>query len=264
MAGYFEKFRQALFMPARVLSWAISSVIVGFAGPFGTFDHLALPLRLAYWSAIIALSIIIVTAIRTWLRFKWPKMPFWRHASIASVLTASIFSPIVFAVTPPLLSPDAAFIPFWQLFLVVLSITLGVHALIYIMHPDARRSADPLSRIMRRLPADLRAPLLRLTGRNHTVEVATEKGATTLRMRLSDAIDEADGCDGLCVHRSHWVTKHAIVGSKRENGRYFLTLSDGYEVPVSRKYQPNVEAAGLLENAETTGVTTELRVVAGQ
>jgi DNA-binding LytR/AlgR family response regulator len=48
------------------------------------------------------------------------------------------------------------------------------------------------------------------------------------------------------VHRSHWVAEDAIRETLRRDGRVFLTMTDGAEIPVSRSYQKALREAGLL------------------
>lgn len=101
--------------------------------------------------------------------------------------------------------------------------------------------------LLKRLPAEARSRILRLSAADHVVRVVTDKGETELRMRFSDAVNEMDGVEGYCTHRSHWVAVEAISGTRREAGRWVVELCNGDEVPVSRKYQPDLEAAGLLK-----------------
>ncbi|MBE0452617.1 MAG: LytTR family transcriptional regulator [Roseovarius sp.] len=102
-------------------------------------------------------------------------------------------------------------------------------------------------RLARRLPEALQgADILRLSGNGHTVEVVTDQGAHTLRLRLSDAIDEMEPVAGMCTHRSHWVTLAAMTGRECREGKVFLRLSNGERVPVSRTYAPQLEAAGVI------------------
>ena len=63
---------------------------------------------------------------------------------------------------------------------------------------------------------------------------------------FADAMAELDGVDGVQVHRSYWVARKAVEGAVRRNGRHYVTLIDGSEVPVSRSYRRNAESAGLI------------------
>jgi DNA-binding LytR/AlgR family response regulator len=74
----------------------------------------------------------------------------------------------------------------------------------------------------------------------------TDRGTETLRLRLSDAIDEMEPVEGLCTHRSHWVALAAITASERRQGKLFVRLSNGERVPVTRTYAPKLEAAGVI------------------
>jgi hypothetical protein len=101
-------------------------------------------------------------------------------------------------------------------------------------------------RLMRRLSPEVQGEILRLTGQDHHIEIATEHGCETLRLRLSDAIREALPVAGLQVHRSHWVATAHVVSVRRDGDRAVLTLSDGTEIPASRSHLSALRAAGLL------------------
>ncbi|MFN6942712.1 MAG: LytTR family DNA-binding domain-containing protein, partial [Parvibaculum sp.] len=58
-------------------------------------------------------------------------------------------------------------------------------------------------------------------------------------------IAETEGMEGMQVHRSHWVANGAVVRSARRDGRVYLQLADGSEIPVSRSYLKPVREAGL-------------------
>ncbi|NHX28361.1 LytTR family transcriptional regulator, partial [Escherichia coli] len=102
-------------------------------------------------------------------------------------------------------------------------------------------------RLLERLAPDMHGPILRCSAVGHLVEVQTDKGVSKLRMRFSDALAELDGIAGMQVHRSHWVSRHAVSGHLMEKGRVFLQLQDGSLIPVSRNYRDVVEENGLIE-----------------
>ena len=104
----------------------------------------------------------------------------------------------------------------------------------------------PQPRLHRRLPADFTGRVLRLTVRDHFVDVVTTDGTFTLRSRFADAIDEMEPVVGHCTHRSHWVARDAIESVERAGGKIHLRLVNGDRVPVSRKYRPGLEKAGLV------------------
>jgi DNA-binding LytR/AlgR family response regulator len=87
----------------------------------------------------------------------------------------------------------------------------------------------------------MRAPLLRLSVRDHYVDVVTEAGTTAVLIRLGDAITEVGGIPGTRVHRSHWVAASAVRLSTPASGKAVLQLSDGSKVPVSKTYRAAVQ-----------------------
>ena len=103
-----------------------------------------------------------------------------------------------------------------------------------------------LPRLLDRLPEDVAGEVFRLSGRDHHVEVVTATGTATVRMRFSDAIAEMEPVRGHCAHRSHWVSEAAIRDVERDGAKIFLRLVNDDQVPVSRKYKPHLEDAGIL------------------
>lgn len=101
-------------------------------------------------------------------------------------------------------------------------------------------------RLHQRLPEEFDGQVYRLTGRDHYVDVVTCKGTFTIRSRLADAIAEMEPVAGYCAHRSHWITAEAIAGVEKQGAKTFLRLRNNDLVPVSRKYYPGLEEAGLI------------------
>ena len=100
--------------------------------------------------------------------------------------------------------------------------------------------------LAKRLPEGVEGEILHLSVSDHHVDIHTENGSASVRMRLADAIELMGGEPGVRPHRSHWVTQKAIEGTVREQGRLFLTLKTGARVPVSRGAKPVLEQAGIL------------------
>lgn len=105
---------------------------------------------------------------------------------------------------------------------------------------------SPLPRIYKRLPDGFSGQILRLTVRDHSVDVVTDQGIHTIRSRFGDAIDEMAPITGHCTHRSHWVTEAAIESVERSGGKIHLRLINDDLIPVSRKYRPGLEDAGIV------------------
>jgi len=244
MVVFLSKFRQELFKPVKLVVWMFLSAFIGFSGPFGSYMSMSLPVRFLYWSTIVASSIILVSVIKCLLYALRPNTGFWQHALLTSGIFSLIYTPLVHIGTRVFFKASEIYIlPVRNLFVMVFAISVSIHAIKYSLTAGSRQNQP---RLMRRLPEEIRAPILRLTVRDHHVDVFTEKGEVELRLRFADAVEEMEGVDGLCVHRSHWVTVAAVTGSERANGRIFLILRDGSKVPVSRKYRDNVASRGLI------------------
>lgn len=105
---------------------------------------------------------------------------------------------------------------------------------------------SPTEKFLSRLPVKYRtAELWALCSEDHYLRVYTSLGEELILMRLSDAVKELDH-SGLQVHRSWWVAEKAVRDSSKDKGKLRLHLPDETEVPVSRSYQAEVQAAGLV------------------
>ena len=89
--------------------------------------------------------------------------------------------------------------------------------------------------------------ILALQAEDHYVRVHTDKGSDLILMRLGDAVSEMGDTPGARSHRSWWVAKKAVTGTRRENGRAWLQLSNAIEAPVSRNYIVELRKAGWLD-----------------
>ncbi|MFB9151065.1 LytTR family DNA-binding domain-containing protein [Roseovarius ramblicola] len=228
--------------------WLTACLIAVVAGPFGTFQTMSFGLRLAYWGTVITSGLalgalvhaVFLTICRGW-------HPFWIDLKAAALIT-TLLAPLIFVLRagldPMLTRADLSPGSIW--------INTGLFVLpIFVLRRQltgAERTPEPRRpRLLRRLPDALQeAEVLRLSARDHTVEVATDHGPATLRLRLKDAIDEMEPVEGVCTHRSHWVARAAITGYVSEGGKLFVTLANGDRAPVGGKYRPRLEELGLV------------------
>lgn len=98
-----------------------------------------------------------------------------------------------------------------------------------------------------RLPIEVRtAKLYAISAEDHYLRVYTSRGESLILMRLTDAIVELGDRNGAQVHRSWWVAADGIQSSLSKNGRKYLVLKSGVEVPISRTYSKAAKDAGLL------------------
>lgn len=237
---------------ARGLGLAAAvGLFLALIAPYGT-DAAPLALRFAYWVPLMVVGAALAELVIWAVTRAWPVEG--RPAGRFLLLTAAITAPVtllVWAVTGPVFLgrpyPLAALSDLaWR----VAVITAGMTALT--MALEARRpaaveaapAAEP-PRFLDRLPPRLRgAELLAVQAEDHYLRLHTDRGSDLILMRLSDAVDELQGADGAQVHRSWWVGRAAIRNVRRGDGRAVLTLSNGLEVPVSRRHARALRAAG--------------------
>ncbi len=107
-------------------------------------------------------------------------------------------------------------------------------------------AASPVPKFLERLPATYRgAELYAVSSEDHYLRVHTDRGEELILMRLSDAMRELDGADGLQTHRSWWVAREGVASVSRDNGKQTLELKSGASVPVSRSFAKAVKDAGF-------------------
>lgn len=257
-----------VFAPRKLAIWAILSLIISIAGPFGTFGGMAWPMRLAYWAALVGLSIPVHAAIRHLIDTRLAGLEFWSRSAMMAAVFSMVFTPMVWLLTKPLEDRGMVeLVPFWLMVMVNLlasGVVRAVQGLWWNERPDQTGAAagaalspapaqvppamiadvpEPVAapRLLQRLDHDKRGAVQHLSVNDHYVVVQTEQGQSTLLMRFADALGELDGIDGMRVHRSHWVARVAVAGQVRIAGKLHLRLHDGKLVPVSKSYRDAVD-----------------------
>lgn len=226
-----SRFPRMGFWPASLIVAIVSAVILPWptlrftafmAGGYGpnmpTFMHLS------WMMFVIALS---VAAVRWGVTYGFPmEVPASAPASGAFAVPDLATAVTPLPMTYPVVEPSG-----------LATIAKAEQAIL---------TAPKQPRLFDRLPAGDADSLIRLSARNHYVDVVTDKGTSSVLMRLSDAIAELAGVDGLRVHRSHWVAARAVKGHERKGDKRLLILADGARIPVSRTLQRDVVARGFL------------------
>ena len=256
-----DRYGNQYMFTRRILPiWILLAVMAATAGPFGTYGSTTFAARLAYWTMVVVSSSLIGRAVHTVVKSYIHEVSPWLTHFISTVVITAVYTPILWFVTYHLfMMRDLENAPtFSRLLLYVAVITFavlafrslvpGLEKLNYLGTLDDLEPGSPaaLPRLQRRLPDDFEGPILRLTVRDHFVDVVSEKATHSIRMRFTDAIDEMDTVAGYCTHRSHWVVEDAIAGVERGGGKILLRLTNGDRVPVSRKYRPDLETAGIV------------------
>lgn len=266
-----QRFRAAFLSPAPYVTWAALSLALAVSGPFGTYEHCTFLTRLWCFSVLVGLGLMYGIGARAGLQSIFPTLSFWRASLI--VIGASLVIlpvPLLFLLARLTMLRPTSLPSLTETAAIVLVFGLATAAIRWTMarasvvpadvsragSPDAVRPAEEAvamddaelapPRLFSRLAAVDAGQLIRLSARNHYVDVVTDKGTSSLLIRMSDAIAELDGIDGLRVHRSHWVAAQAVRGHERKGDKRLLILADGARIPVSRKLQRDVATRGFL------------------
>ncbi|QDZ00736.1 LytTR family transcriptional regulator [Nitratireductor mangrovi] len=251
-----RELRRTLRAPRFWLAITGAALLLGLVGPFGTYDGLTLPVRLAYWAVtVLATYLTGLFCVFLLAYLTSPASPLGMTrlgfaGAVAGVPVAAIvwlINWVVFA------WPDGAAIGFVPLvfYCIVISGLVSVLIAVFSRDYEMARAASGAAgvpqrpRILDRLPPAKRGRLRHLSVQDHYVDVRTDRGGALLLMRLQDAVAETEGVEGLRIHRSHWVASDAVAEAVRRDGRLFLRLDDGTELPVSRSYVSDVREAGL-------------------
>jgi DNA-binding LytR/AlgR family response regulator len=238
----------------RPVTWAVlagAAVLLAILGPFGTDERLRAPLRLVYWLAMVTATYGAGLAVSLVL---WPLVQA-RLSRVAMVLalglaTGAAITPVITALNliafgywPPLADWPALLAQFFAIAVIVTAVIQTLQG--HLAQPAAapERTAPVL---LDRLPVDKRGPLLALSAEDHYTRIRTARGEELVLIRLSDAIAETAPTLGLQVHRSHWVAVAGVAAVRRQGDGAVITLRGGGELPVSRRYMPDIRTAGLL------------------
>lgn len=85
--------------------------------------------------------------------------------------------------------------------------------------------------------------LIAIKAEEHYIRLYAAEGDELVHYPFSAAVAELDGRWGLQVHRSFWVARRAISNFEDTGGRCAVTLTNGLDVPVSRRYREVVRMA---------------------
>lgn len=248
-----RELRTHLAAPRTLAILAGAGLILGLAAPFDTDSLLGLPGRIAYWTAVAAVTwsigYLVDTALSPVLRRRGIARPLRVLAD--GLVTGALITLAVAALNRLAFGTAPATATEWAVFAATLTaIATIVTAIGAVMSPPEPAPVPPGQSgpppILTRLPQQKRGSLLSLSAEDHYVRVRTTGGEELVLMRLADAIAETPPVEGLRVHRSHWVAIAAVRTARRTGDRALLTLGDGAEIPVSRANLPRLRERGML------------------
>lgn len=246
---------------------AAASLVLALVGAMGTMAA-PLPTRLLYWASVVmpgtVLGLTISWAMRAWGRLadrQWLEMAVVAvlvsipHTFVVVVASAVMFG--LSAITARVVLEFGLVVLLLSAVLTVINYRTGPgggaavvpevpDALPPEVVPDAPAPVATMPpAFAERLPLKLRAGRLRaIAAEDHYLRVHTDLGSDLVLMRMADAAALLAGVAGARVHRSWWVAKDAVTGSRSRNGDVTLELAGGLEVPVSRAAKGVLAAAG--------------------
>lgn len=224
------------------------SAFLTFTNPFGATAELPLWAGFLYWMLLVAEGWFggpLLGSVLAQLPWRFPTPV---NYAITTALVAILVTGTILLVQQAMGDPVPR--SFWlTLYGLVLGISIGIAAVAWLVErafdtkPGAVTHAPaggaPSVKFLDRLPPRLKGGVLyAVESQDHYLRLHTSKGADLILMRLSDAIAELEGVEGAQTHRSWWVARDAVAGSRREGDRIVLQLKSGAEAPVSR---PNVK-----------------------
>lgn len=238
---------------ADLATCAIAGAVLGVVGPFGSFFNDVLPVRLAYW---VAVSLLTGLGVGVGVRLIWPRarrrgVAAWTWipvvALLASVPLALAARLIAVGLWPDIREAVGPVEWYGQTLLVAFvytSLYVAAHAR---ARPGGPQAAEGDARMLDRLPPRLGRDLLCLQMEDHYVRLHTTAGSVLVLSPLARAIGQVGNLEGLRVHRSWWVARHAVRGVVHDGRNLRLVLTSGLEAPVARAKVAALKGAGWLD-----------------
>lgn len=119
----------------------------------------------------------------------------------------------------------------------------------------APAEVDSETGFLNQVPAWVGRDIVYLMAELHYLRIVTTRGQRLVLYNLRDAIDELTPDSGIQTHRSYWASfAHAKRLVKRD-GKVFLLMDDGHEVPVSRRQVSRVRKEIAMCKAQHEQVT---------
>ena len=236
------------------LAAATAGVVIGLIGPLGSYT-IAPAVRIFYGAAVSLIGAVVFWPIM-WFAWRTGGKAGWSPWASGLVAGAAMSLPLwlLFRTLAPILwlgqapRPDSPAKSFLASLLFLAPTVLAatyLHVLRTAAKPaSAGAKADDVPPLLRRLPPVLGRDVLALEAEDHYVRVHTAAGSTLVLSRLADAIAGLGPLEGLRVHRSWWVARHAVRSARIERRRLSLVLVNGVTAPVSRQAAPAVRREG--------------------
>ena len=244
-------------------------LLLGFAGPFGSYPAYPTGTRYAFWLGLTAAGVLAAVAADAVLPLTRIRAGPIRIGAVA--LLSALPMTFVVAWTLSLLQPGRVFAPqqLPALFAAVAAVQLLV---VYAMAATSRTADDTdgsshapaledavadtppaafPSALLSRLPPVIGSDIIALETEDHYLRVHALGGSALILMRMADAVALIDPRLGAQVHRRWWVAQAAVAGVRTEGQKLSLRLVDNRLVPVGRTFSATARAR--FAHARNTG-----------
>ncbi|HEY5721270.1 MAG TPA: LytTR family DNA-binding domain-containing protein [Allosphingosinicella sp.] len=244
-----------------ILAAIAVGLLLGFAGPFGSYPAFPTATRYAFWLGLTAAGVVAAVAADAVLPATRLRPGAIRIGAVA--LVSALPMTFVVAWTMSLVQPGRFFTPqqLPALFVAVAAVQLlVVYAATTTAAPtpdeseapgrspplpepgeDAIPAAFP-SALLSRLPPGIGGDIIALETEDHYLRVHAAGGSALILMRMADAVALLDPRLGAQVHRRWWVAQSAVAGVRTEGQKLFLRLVDETLVPVGRTFSAAARA----------------------
>lgn len=245
---------------APLAPYLFGGALMAHVGAFGT-DGDAAGLRYTYFIGLNAAAALAAAGLRRLLR---PIRASLARAVLEAGGLAAAVTPLVWVAAAVLLDGD----PHPARMVALFGQVAPVMALYVPLARLARASmptppvASPPPTFRELLPPALRdAAIVAIEAQDHYLRVHTDRGAALVLCRLSEAVAQLAGVEGARTHRSWWVARDAVLGTRRGRGRGVLQLRDGLSAPVSRTYAPALRQAGWFSDRAAPAAVAAARSI---
>jgi DNA-binding LytR/AlgR family response regulator len=235
-------------------------LLLGFAGPFGSYPAFPTATRYAFWLGLTAAGAVAAVAADAVLPVARLRAGAIRIGAVA--LVSALPMTFVVAWTMSLVQPGRVFAPqqLPALFAAVAAVQLLVVYATTSLAPalgDApapgpapalpEPAAEPIpaafpAALLGRLPPAIGSDIIALETEDHYLRVHAVGGSALILMRMADAVALLDPRLGAQVHRRWWVAQAAVAGVRTEGQKLFLRLIDETLVPVGRTFSAAAKA----------------------
>jgi DNA-binding LytR/AlgR family response regulator len=235
-------------------------LLLGFAGPFGSYPAFPTATRYAFWLGLTAAGAAAAVAADAVLPAARLRPGAIRIGAVA--LVSALPMTFVVAWTMALVQPGRFYTPqqLPALFAAVAAVQLLVAYAATATSPAAgdAEAPDPApalpatgedaipaafpSALLGRLPPGIGSDVIALETEDHYLRVHALGGSALILMRMADAVALLDPRLGAQVHRRWWVAQEAVVGVRTEGQKLSLRLVDETLVPVGRTFSAKAKA----------------------